>query len=169
MPPQPTVGDLTQLYPRVRRTQRAQDAQGDETRLDARDLFDVVDPTRQVRVSPIGAHTIGAAASTPPTGIPFPTADARPIDRINRLFDERERAEDRRNGRVAAQAARTLREEAARRAAAKLRHERHLEVVETIRAYLVLTIVFCLLLIVISAGFVGWGILAGWFTWQLSR
>lgn len=85
---------------------------------------------------------------------------------LNRLLDERDRAEDRRSGRAAASAVRTVREEAQRRAAVKLRHERHLEVIEVVRAYLVLAIIFGLLVIVVGAGVVGFGIIAGWFDWR---
>lgn len=131
----------------------------ERTRLDIRRVYDVADPTIAVRVSPIGTHTVGAAAANQP----------RPVDTINRLLDERERAQDRRDGRAAAHTARTVREQAAARAAAKLRHEQHLEHLESVRAWIVTVIFFCLLVIVVGAGIVGWGILDGWFTWQLVR
>lgn len=162
VPPQ----SATEVFPRVPR---------DATRLDARNLYDVGEPTitsgsfdpavdrvtmrAGVRVSPIGTHT-------PARGLRYPGGDTRPVDEINRLFDERERAEDRRSGRAAARTAHTVREEAQRRASAKLRHERHLERLETVRAYLTLAIFFVLLVIVTGAGAVGFGIIAGWFTWQ---
>lgn len=150
MPPQPAaVTDATETFPRVRR---------DATRLDVRQVVDFGEPTQQVNVSPIGTHT-------PARGY----APGGPVDKINQLMDERERAADRRNGRAAARAAHTVREEAARRAATKLKHERHLEVVETIRAYVTLAIFIVLLTIVIGAGVVGYGIIAGFFEWAPVR
>lgn len=172
MPPQSTAAP-TETFPRVSRDEA--------TRLDARNLFEVGEPTvatdrnetlRQrpltVRVSPPRAHTVGAAAETPPEGVR--TVVALPeVATLNQLLDERERARDRKAGRAAASAAHTVREEARRRATAKLRHERHLEVIETVRAYMVLTIIFALLVIVVGAGIVGYGIIAGFFEWRPTR
>jgi hypothetical protein len=96
-------------------------------------------------------------------------------DVVNALLDERDRAADtrtwarRRPFRTDRRRVRTVREEAARRAEARLRHERHLEVLETVRAYLVLVIIFCLLVIVVGAGVVGYGIIAGFFDWRPTR
>lgn len=144
-----TVPDttVTAPFPRVRR---------DTTRLDPHAMYDVPDPTRVTPappVSPIGTHTGGT----------------RPAEVINRMLDERERAQDRRDGRTAAHAARTLREEAQRRAVAKLRHERHLEFVEKVRAYVTLAILVALLTLVVGAGVIGFGILDGWFAWAPTR
>jgi hypothetical protein len=165
VPPQSTTD--TERHARVRRV-------ADEpTRLDVHAAYDIPDPTMVTtpppRVSPIGAHTRGSAATIPPAPV-TPIADV-----VNALLDERDRAADtrtwarRRPFRTDRRRVRTVREEAARRAEARLRHERHLEVLETVRAYLVLVIIFCLLVIVVGAGVVGYGIIAGFFDWRPTR
>jgi hypothetical protein len=167
VPPQTTTD--TERHARIRRIA------AEPTRLDARSLYDIPDPTEVVtttpppRVSPIGAHTRGASATVPPAPV-TPVADT-----VNAILDERDRAANartrvrRRPFRTDRRKVRTVREEAARRAEARLRHERHLEVVETVRAYLVLIIIFCLLVIVVGAGIVGYGIIAGFFDWRPTR
>lgn len=185
----PHIADATEVHPRplrAREVHAPRFAAGvdDPTRLDvqAAHLFEVGEPTvvtafdpenpdrarmtvrQRVRVSPIGTHTVGAAATTPPDGMPALADPVRArVARINAALDERDEREHRRAGRPPV---RSLREVALQRAEGKARHERHLEALETVRAYLVLLIVFCLLLIVVGAAVVGWGILDGWFAWQ---
>lgn len=154
MPPQPT-----ETFPRVR-------PQPDEaTRLDVHRL-DVADPT--VQVSPIGAHTRGSAATIGPD-------DARrKAAAVNALLDDRDRlaadrvriAADTRRAWRGRPAVRSVREQAAHRAAQKLRHEQHLEALETVRAWIWTLTALGLLVIVIGAAVVGWSILAGWYVWQ---
>jgi hypothetical protein len=160
-----TVPDttVTTPHPRVRR---------DVTRLDPYGMYDVAEPTRVTPappVSPIGAHTRGAAATTPP----IPPA----VSTLNALLDDRDRiAADTRAAwtgrplfRTDRRKVRTVREAAARRAEARLRHERTLEWLETARSATVLAILVGLLLLVVGAGVVGFGILDGWFAWKPSR
>lgn len=168
-----TVPDttVTAAHPRVRR---------DATRLDPHAMYDVADPTRLTPappVSPIGAHTRGAAATTPPHGTYVPAGHVRPaVATLNALLDDRDRiAADTRAAwmgrplfRTDRRKVRTVREAAARRAEARLRHERTLEWLETARSVAVLMILLGLFLLVVGAAFAGWGILAGWFTWRLS-
>ncbi len=171
MPPQPPQPSPlirpTETFPRSRGATQADEP----TRLDVRRPFEVGEPTvvtparPQVRVSPIAAHTVGAAAATPPHGMP----ELPIVATINRILDERDEREHRRAGRPPVRSTRSIREEAAQRAAAKLRHERHLERLETARAYLLLFIIFCLAVIVVGAGVVGFGILAGWYEWVPKR
>ena len=137
-----------------------------------------------VVVSPPRAHTVGAASETPPGGfrpvpVPVPVPGGLPTATINELLDARDRDRDRdrgagRPGTVKRSFRRerkplSVREQAAQRAASKLRHERHLEVVEAVRAYLVLAIIFALLVIVVGAGIVGYGIVGGWYEWAPVR
>lgn len=161
----------TQPFPRPRL--RAAPAEDGPTRLDVQSRFDVADPTAVVPPTPYRDTAGQPVYVSPPgthTGFPYPRDvhdDAQEAaEKINYLLDERERADDRRSGRAAAKTGRTVREEAQRRAMAKMRHERHMENVETIRAYVTLAIFFCLLVIVVGAGVVGYGIIGGWFTWQ---
>lgn len=181
MPPQPPAA--TETFPRPRRIDLASELD-EPTRLDVQRLTDVADPTvaTRVRVSPIGTHTVGAAwTPPPPTERERWQAAGRPprwpqTEVIDALLDDRDRlaadtraASTGRRLRVDRRRVRTVREEAAKRAAAKLRHERHLEILEAVRAWLYTLIAFGLLVIVVGAGAVGWGILDGWFTWQLVR
>lgn len=174
MPPQPAPG-ATETFPRPRvRLRDTRAGAGDEpTRLDVHRAYDVPDPTREVRVSPIGVHTRGSAATTPP-----PPSRPAPAAVLDALLDDRDRiradaaridADTRRVWKGRSRKVRTVREEAARRAAEKLRHERTLERIETAQAGVKLAIMFCLLVIVVGAGVVCWGILDGWFAWELVR
>lgn len=186
MPPQQALTEPTQVHPRIRLT-----AGNEPTRLDARSLFEVGEPTvvtafnpedpdeptvtarQSVRVSPISTHTGGAAALTereqwqaagrPPL---WPDSAQEKAALINRLMNERDERAARRAGRPPV---RSVREVALRRAEERARHERHLERIEAARAYMMLAILFGLLVIVVGAGVVGWGILDGWFAWQPVR
>lgn len=164
MPPQPSTTGTT-----------------DATRLDVRQPLDVADPTvvtdprrdgtraawrQQVPVSPIGMHTGGLG-----------TVRAA-ADRLNRALDAREAqaAADRVTPGTASRAWRrqrnrkvSLRDAAARRAAARMRHERHMEVVETLRAYLGVACLVALLALVGAMAYLAFGILAGWYTWMPVR
>lgn len=164
----------TELHPTVRRP--AADAPAEATRLDVHRLHDVADPTiglrydeqarayvRPLRVSPPGAHTGGTGAV---------------VDRLNLALDAREaqQAVDRVTPGTASKAWRrtrdrkvSLRDAAARRAAARLRHERHMEVLETLRAYLGIVCLAVLLALVGAMASVAFGILAGWYTWAPVR
>jgi hypothetical protein len=178
----------TTSFPRVPRFARRSDGvaraagdTGDATRLDPYGMYDVPEPTRVTPappVSPIGVHTRGAAATTPPGGIPYPaTADTPAVQTLNALLDDRDRiAADTRTAwagrrlfRTDRRKVRTVREEAARRAAAKLRHERTMEHLETARAIVLFAILVALFIIVVGAGYIGFGILVGWYEWSPTR
>lgn len=152
----------TEAFPRVR---------GDATRLDPHALYDVAEPTvavpvrtgRPPRVSAPGTHTVGAPAA---------------VDRLNLILDQRDIAEDalRAAGRTRAGIFRrrrtkalTLRQHADRRTLGKLRHERHMEVLETVKAYLAVVCLVVLFLLVVAMAAVAFGILAGWMTWAPTR
>jgi hypothetical protein len=84
-------------------------------------------------------------------------------DRVGR-FDRTDRAGRRRFG-VRPRPNRSVREIAQRRAAARLRHERHLETLETVRAYLAVLCLIAVFLLITVMAIVAFGILAGWWTW----
>ncbi len=163
--------DATVIAPRPRRRPAA-----DGTRIDPHQMYDVAAPTRVTPappVSPIGVHTRGAVAVTPPHGMPVPPA----VDTLNQILDDRDRIEaDTRKAwtgrpvfRVRRGKARTVREVAARRAAQKLRHERHLEILETVRAYVGLFALIAVALLIVGMAAVSFMIMSGQMTWQPSR
>lgn len=157
------------------------------TRIDIGRRFDdrPTEPHRRTPaplVSPPRAHTLGAAAFTPPhPAAPVATdgtdgtdgTDARVHDIVEQLNADADliaavRRGQRRSwfrwGRKGH--ARTVREEAARRAGQRLRHERHMEILESARGYLQVAILLGLLVLVVLAGVVAFGIMAGWFAWM---
>lgn len=156
-----TVPDIsvTAHHPRVRTPS------GDRTRLDPHGLYDIAEPTRLTpppRVSAPGTHTVGAPAA---------------VDQLNLILDRRDTEERLRTaGRTRARVFRrrrakalTLREAAEQRAVARLRHERHMEHLETVKAYIGVACMIGLLLLVIAMGVVAFMILSGQMTWAPTR
>lgn len=158
MPPQPST---TETFPRARRN----DPAAEPTRLDAHQLWDVADPTREVRVSPIGVHTRGSAATTPPHPPAVETLNALLDDQARIAADTRRAWTNRPLFRTDRHKARTVREEAARRARQKLRHERHMEMMEVVRTYLAAGCLLVLFLLVVGMAWIAVNIALGAYTW----
>jgi hypothetical protein len=174
--------DVTETHPRTPQTPQAPRGERivhrpwgwsiESTRLDPNAMYDIPEPTRVVPappVSPIGAHTVGAAAVTPPHGTPV-------VATLNALLDDRDAS-------VAAgmirynrprrvwrnRPIRSVREEAAVRAAAKARHERRLERLELIRSVLATLCLGVLFLLIVAMGVVAYMILSGQMAWAPTR